>query len=368
MSEKKKSKEDSLFTKHYRVVVIPLVFLLYLFSHFILNPYEEYWYNFAKDTLAEDAVYFLIYCILITEVSLWLSRVLNRILPWNKFPSIRAMVQVLLLILIIYAFFFIINFIYYLITPIDPDDVFDIEDKVDLWQSLIISVNTGIFISAIHTGYFLITNWRQSMMDAADLKLRTEQLERIASQAELESLKMQLDPHFLFNNFSTLSELVIEDQKLAVTFIDNLSLVYRYMISNIRKDLILLKEEIRFVESYFYLIHERMGSKVKLKINIASEIANFYYIAPISLQLLVENAIKHNRASKEFPLVITIDIVDNFVVVCNNIQALVVEIPSSKVGLSNIIERYKLLSTQKVAIQKTTDNFIVKLPLLEKLI
>jgi sensor histidine kinase YesM len=358
-------KETSLFTKNYRITVIPLVFVLYMFSHYLLNPYDTDWYRMDDQDLYESILLLLLYCTVITEISLWLSRVLNKWIPWDKSAGKRAIVQVFLLIFLIFIVYFIINIGYLLIIPRESHDVIDLEAKIDLWQSLIISINTGIFISAIHTGYFLLTNWRKSMMDAAELKVKAEKLERIASQAELESLKMQLDPHFLFNNFSTLSELVIEDQKIAVKFIEHLSLVYRYMLSNIRKNVVCLKDELRFVDSYFYLIQERMGNKVRLDVEVSLEVQQHYYVAPISLQLLVENAVKHNRVSKEKPLVIKIVIEEKYVIVSNNIQELVVALPSSRVGLSNIVERYRLLTDERIEIIKTNTEFIVKLPLLE---
>ncbi|MEK6511314.1 sensor histidine kinase [Myroides odoratimimus] len=360
----KKVKEESLFLKHYRLMVVPLVFLLYLFSHFLLNPYDADWFRMDVEEMWESAFVLFLYCMAITEVSLWLSRALNKFLPWDKQPVMRVVVQFFLLLIFIFTVYFAINFVYVYLSPYESFELIDLEAKIDLWQSLIISLNTGIFISAIHTGYFLINNWKKSMVDAAELKLKAEQLERIASQSELESLKMQLDPHFLFNNFSTLSELVIEDQDIAVKFIDHLSLVYRYMLSNVRKNTISLSEELTFVESYFYLIKERMGAKVQLNINVQEEDKKNFYVAPIAIQLLVENAVKHNSASKESPLRIDIYVEEDYVVIRNNIQELVVTLPSSKVGLMNIKERYRLLSKHKVLIQKADKDFVVRLPLL----
>lgn len=361
---KKTENETSLFTKNYRIMVIPLVFLLYLFSHYLLNPYDPDWYQQDTDDLWEGALWLLLYCTVITEISLWLSTILNKWIPWDKSAVKRAVIQVLLLITLIFAVYFSINVVYLLLSPSIAHELFDLELKIDLWQSLIISINTGIFISAIHTGYFLIRNWKKSMVDAAELRLKTEKLERIASQAELESLKMQLDPHFLFNNFSTLSELVIEDPKIAVKFIDNLASVYRYMLSNVRKNVVNISEELRFVESYYFLIQERMGTKVKLDIQVKPEEYALCQVAPIAVQLLVENAVKHNKASKEAPLYISISIVGKYLQVCNNRQKLVVDLPSSKVGLNNIIERYRLLTNDKVVVIDSVEFFIVKLPLL----
>ncbi|MBB1138979.1 sensor histidine kinase [Myroides sp. WP-1] len=362
---RKNNTDQSLFTKHYRLVVIPAVFILYLFSHFLLNPYDPEWYSTIDEPeLWQSGIMVLVYCTLISEVSLRLSHALNTILPWTKYAAWRVIVQLLLLILCIFSIYCLVNIIYLVWIPYEPGEILDLEAKIDIWQSLLISINTGIFISVIHTGYFLIKNWKNSMMDAAELKLKAEQFERIASQAELETLKMQLDPHFLFNNFSTLSELVIEDQQVAVKFIDNLALVYRYMLSNVRKNTISLKEEISFVESYFYLIKERMGRKVNMVINIDESVQNTHAVAPIAIQLLVENAVKHNTASKEHPLTIHIEVVDQYVVVRNNLQKLMVQLPSAKVGLANIIDRYRLLSKLDVQITSNETSFLVKLPLL----
>lgn len=363
---RKVGKEESLFAKHYRIIVIPLVYLLYLFSHFLLNPYDPDWYDTTDfNEWWRSTLMILIYCTAISEVSLRLSSVLNKWLPWDSHSISRVVVQFFLLIFLIFITYLLLNIGYIYSSPTFNGEL-DIESKVDIWQSLLISINTGIFISVIHTGYFLIKNWKNSMMDAAELKLKAEQLERIASQAELEVLKMQLDPHFLFNNLSTLSELVVEDKRIAIKFIDHLALVYRYMLSNVRKNTIKLEEEICFVQSYYYLIKERMGGKVNLVINIPKEIKSNYLIAPIALQLLVENAVKHNSASKENPLYINIEIIDNYVVVRNNHQKLLVDIPSSKVGLSNIVDRYRLLSRKEVIVEIDNDVFEVKLPLLTK--
>ncbi|WP_413513540.1 sensor histidine kinase [Myroides odoratus] len=362
---KNNNTEQSLFTKHYRLIVIPAVFGLYLFSHFLLNPYDPEWYDTIDQAgLWQSGSMILVYCTLISEISLRLSHVLNKALPWNTFAAWRVIIQLLLLVLFIFIVYCLLNIAYLVWPPFKTGEVLDLEAKIDIWQSLLISINTGIFISVIHTGYFLIKNWNNSMLDAAGLKLKAEQLERIASQAELEALKMQLDPHFLFNNFSTLSELVVENQQVAVKFIDHLALVYRYMLSNARKNSISLKEELSFVESYFYLIKERMGRKVNLNIDIPDSVQHTNAVAPIALQLLVENAVKHNTASKDSPLYIHIQVVDQYVIVRNNLQKLVVELPSSKVGLTNIIDRYRLLSQLEVQIEHNEIEFIVKLPLL----
>ncbi len=359
-------KEESLFMKHYRLIVIPIVILLYLFSHFLLNPYDAHWYaEISELELIQTVVMLLVYCTVITEISLWLSTVLNKCIPWDHRPGLRVVIQVLSLIVFIFIVYFVLHLFFIIISPIQHGEGIPLDLKIDIWQSLIISINTGIFISTVHTGYFLISNWRTSMMDAAELRLRTEKLERIASQAELESLKMQLDPHFLFNNFSTLSELVIEDQSLAAKFLEHLALVYRYMLSNVRKNVVSLEEELNFLESYFYLIQERMGYKVILEVKVPLDVAQNFYIAPIALQLLVENAVKHNKASKELPLVIQIFIEDKTVVVRNNIRPLGAILPSSKVGLRNIIDRYKLLSDSRVKIHSNEQYFEVWLPLLE---
>jgi LytS/YehU family sensor histidine kinase len=175
-------------------------------------------------------------------------------------------------------------------------------------------------------------------------------------------LKNQVNPHFLFNSFNALSNLVYEDPDKAVKFIKQLSEVYRYVLDTRDREVVSLEEELRFLQSYIYLQKIRFAEK--LTIDIQLENVNSQ-IAPLALQILVENAIKHNIVSEDDPLQVKIYPDNGFIAVENNLQkkSMGVE-PSAGVGLENICRRYEFLSDKKVEILEDTDRFLVKLPIL----
>ena len=185
----------------------------------------------------------------------------------------------------------------------------------------------------------------------------------IALQSQLQFLKAQIDPHFMFNNFSILSKLIEENPALAECFLSNLSKVYRYIIQNLERTVISVCEEIRFLDSYLYLIKMRYGESVVVHIedSLRKEKKS---IPPACLQLLVENAIKHNGHSPDAPLSIDILRIENHIVVRNLLSPLLSSIESTGLGQKNIRERYALLSHQEVIIQKTDRDYSVSLPIL----
>jgi LytS/YehU family sensor histidine kinase len=238
--------------------------------------------------------------------------------------------------------------------------------QLDRWRYFIVSIAITIMLNSAVTARYFLRRWRDSMLEAAQLKLHAAELKEIAMRAELQSLKLQLDPHFMFNNFSTLSELISEDRALAQAFIEHLSKVYRYMILNIHYNTISLQKELKFIQSYIYLITIRHGKNVVIDIHVP-DAALEKQLPPITLQLLIENAIKHNIASESQPLYVSIT-VDNRqrLVVVNNLQRITGgSIHSSQLGLKNIRERYRLVSGQLPEIHVSDDTFRVLLPLLD---
>ena len=212
-----------------------------------------------------------------------------------------------------------------------------------------------IFVTHAYETVFLIKE-RQG-----DL-LAFEQLERAKVEAELETLKSQIDPHFMFNSLNTLSYLIENDQKRALLFNESLSDVYRYILMNRQKELVPLQEEIEFANNYFTLMQIRFGLGLNFKISM-DQVDHTRLIAPISLQLLLENAVKHNEFTEEHPLDVRLIIEDDWVVVSNNLQIKAVK-NSSKIGLKNLNERYQLLMGKEVVIVQTKDEFKVKIPYL----
>ena len=201
--------------------------------------------------------------------------------------------------------------------------------------------------------------------EAETEKVQRAQIEQAKAEAELEALKNQIDPHFIFNSLNTLSHLIEDRPEKAKEFNDNLADVYRYILHNKKRDLVLLAEEIRFLEDYFSLLKIRFEKTVDLQINIPIDIYDLYLVPPISLQVLVENAVKHNEFSDALPLMIQVAIKEDELVVQNNRRKKILRMPSSKIGLQNLNERYGLTTKKEITIQEEDNSFIVRLPVLK---
>ncbi|WP_271784753.1 sensor histidine kinase [Aquimarina algiphila] len=192
-----------------------------------------------------------------------------------------------------------------------------------------------------------------------------EQAKQIMIQAQLDTLRNQAQPHFLFNSLNTLRDIIDQDSKEdAKDFVDNLSDVYRFILESGNANLISLKEELKFVKAYIHIQSERFGDNLKINWNIP-EAKLAAMIVPMSLQLLIENAIKHNIVSRAKPLNVYVEIKGSYLVVRNKIQTKSTQTPSTKIGLKNIEKRYTLTSSKLPIIKNDGDQFTVSLPLLK---
>ena len=221
--------------------------------------------------------------------------------------------------------------------------------NADYGTSLLITLGINIFM---HGRGFLLS-WRQASIDVEKLKT-----ERISSQYN--SLKNQVNPHFLFNSLNALSSLVYDNQDKAVEFIRKLSQVYRYVLDSMDDEVVSFEREIDFVENFIFLQKIRFGENLRVKI---SEHRPSLFVPPLAIQLLVENAIKHNVVSEKDPLTIEIEVQDNCCIVRNNLKEKKVK-DSTGIGLENIKSRYQYLTNDEVKIIKTEDCFEVRVPLL----
>jgi ligand-binding sensor domain-containing protein len=193
---------------------------------------------------------------------------------------------------------------------------------------------------------------------------KSEHAEREKFQLQYDALKNQVNPHFLFNSFNALMNIVEENPKEATILIKHLSQFYRKMTAYSQKDLITLNEELELLNSYLYIQQKRYGQALQVSINVEAELKSSAYIPPLVLQLLAENAIKHNTISKYKPLLISINIEDGDVVILNNINKKLEKEEGEGVGLENIKNRYKLLTNKEMMIKNDDDKFIIKLPLI----
>lgn len=222
--------------------------------------------------------------------------------------------------------------------------------------------NIGFFLVLMLSAFYLIAN-RRAHLRLESIRLQAERLEKAGTQAQLLALRNQVNPHFLFNSLSILSSLVHEDAHLAEKFIDQLARFYRYTLEQEKQDTVPLEVELAFIRSYIFLLRIRFADKLLVTLPDGNLYDN-YRIAPLTLQLLIENAVKHNQMSHEQPLLVSITIQDRYLVVTNTVLARGQHMPSTRVGLKNIEDRYALLTAAPVAIQESATQFEVKVPLL----
>lgn len=223
--------------------------------------------------------------------------------------------------------------------------------------SLIILIAV-LFIVHVYETVFLVK-------EAESEKVKRAQTEKAKAEAELEALKNQIDPHFIFNSLNTLSHLIEEDPRKARLFNDHLADVYRYILQNKARDLVLIREEIHFLNDYFFLLKIRFENAVQLRIDVSDQLMDQYLIPPISLQVLAENAIKHNEFNEEQPLILEISMENDELVVQNNLRKKWLRKLSSRVGLYNLEERYKLTTNKSITISQNEHDFVVSLPVLK---
>lgn len=233
-----------------------------------------------------------------------------------------------------------------------------IQETREIMQQFLITLMVTFLIMVINTGNSILLKWKNTAVRAAES-------DRIAMEAELQSLKLQLDPHFVFNNLSVLSELILRDQQLGYEYAENFTKIYRYMLVNSKKNIIHLEEEIKFLNAYIFLLKQRVGEGLIFEIDIDRK-QYLNNLPPLTLQLLVENAMKHNKTSKSDPLHLKIYTnCEHSIVIENNFNPLETNTPSSGIGLENIVRRYRLLGAAKPEIFQDDKIFKVTVPLIE---
>ncbi len=222
----------------------------------------------------------------------------------------------------------------------------------------LISLTTSIVVVTI---FYVIWYYKNRQ----DRRVKEQKIIAGAASAKFDALKNQLDPHFLFNSLNVLTSLIEEDPYQAQKFTTSLSKVYRYVLEQKNKELVSVDEELRFAKTYVRLLKMRFEDSIVFDIPEMENIPEAHII-PLSLQLLLENAVKHNIVMKTKPLHLKVFAEEGYLVVSNNLQEKQVVKKSSGVGLQNIRQRYELLTDQKVIIDKTASDFQVRIPMLKK--
>ena len=230
---------------------------------------------------------------------------------------------------------------------------------ISLLDELII-IGLILFIVLVFTiielSIYLLNIWRFSLAEL-------ERFKKENAEIRFESLRSQLNPHFLFNSLNTLSSLVYENPENAGLFIRELSDVYRYILENRDKELVAFSKELDFAQSYIQLMKLRFGENINVTTNINNP-NDKLRIAPLTIQLLIENAVKHNVISRKYPLQVDVSVINDMLVVCNKLQPKQTKEYSNEMGLKNIKSRYDFLTDKKVEVSEKGKEFIVKIPLI----
>ncbi len=277
---------------------------------------------------------------------------LNKIIPWENDTLRRILFQ--LLVSGIYTLI-CANLSYFLfksnLTDVPPDS-----QQMTLLNVYAVFIILPVF--SIFFGIYFLAKWKKATLEIEDAK-------KEAIRSELLALKNHLDPHFLFNNLNILSSLIDDENNSAQAFLEKFAEVYRYVLKNKDSEVIQLKSELDFLKSYIFLINTRFEHQLEFRLNI-DEQALEKFVPTLSIQMLVENALKHNKFSRMGKLIICVESKNDLLIVSNNYSPKSDELleGNSGSGLINIEKRYELLSSQKPLVKIENDQFIVELPLL----
>ncbi|HKO79167.1 MAG TPA: histidine kinase [Chitinophagaceae bacterium] len=302
-------------------VTVPIIYTIGYFSWY--GHVQYYWFVTNKFPSLEQTV----------------KRVL-----YNLGVNLLVMTPSVILILYVFQYFHILGY------SIQEDDI---------KYAYLTGLSVNLVFSTLWEADYILEKHKENSTEK-------ELLEKMQLLQEFDNLKQKVNPHFLFNCFNTLSSLISEDRQTADAFLDELSKVYRYLLRNNENDLSTVESEIKFIQSYCRLLKTRHGES--LQFNTQVDTRYYSYLLPsLSLQLLVENVVKHNSLSKEQPITIYIRSADDgYLVVENNLEKKKNKADSTGIGLSTIREKYKLLNRDDLRIEeKKEGRFTVALPLIK---
>jgi LytS/YehU family sensor histidine kinase len=228
-------------------------------------------------------------------------------------------------------------------------------DSMFLAATWFLYILASVIVNSIFITDYFIGQWKVSL-------IRAERLEKEKTQVQFDNLKNQLNPHFLFNALTALNSLIFENQTLASQFLQHLSKVYRYVLQSKDKNFVTVQTELDFIQNYVFLVHTRFASMLTITFSIEAN-SKEKAIVPVTLQILIENALKHNVADKDRPLAIRIETHDDYLVVSNNLQVRKLVETSNKQGLENLKSLYAFFTDKPVLIQSTGSEFSVSVPL-----
>lgn len=312
-------------------------------------------YYFSLEGLAriwDDMLYSFCMSLAISSSVGYVERVLNNRLPWIKFPLQRLLAEFALVTVFAFSAAFIVNCLFFAAFGLIDWSNFPWQN---MYQRSFIPLYVGYVLTAFFVSRDFLFNWREQAVQAE--KMRTERY-----KGEAQILRDQLHPHFLFNSLNVLVNMVYEDADKSADYIRKLSKFYRYVLEVQNEELVPIEQEIKFSRSYLELQQNRFGTEA-LCTNIGDLGPGL--IPPLVIQLLLENAVKHNKIDRKAPLEISIMREGTFISVKNNLQLRSGKIEGTGLGLKNIKARYRFLTNRPVEVYKSDKHFEVKLPILK---
>lgn len=328
-----------------RLIGVPfLTFLLFVFD---CSDPIYYFYQLLS---------FFALSIILWEGNRWITILLNKHVLWENNVTIRILIQLgINLCFTTWTTYFYARWLYFSFF----DGIYEIGPLFKHY--LFITIIISLLYNAIYSGEYFFNKWKNTLVE-------TEELKRQNLVAQYESLKNLINPHFLFNSLNTLIGLINDDKKVAIQYGEYFAKVYRYLLDHRDDKTVFLQDEIEVVDKFIFLFKARYGTSFHADVRVQSKVMN-KLIVPLTLQMLLENAIKHNIISKQNPLTIQIYVEnDEYLVVSNNLQKKNSSEVTTRLGLTTIIKRYRFITEREVIVTKTQEEFIVKIPLIDEII
>lgn len=335
-----------------KILLIPMIGVIMMLTSISLMVLFEYrsWEE-IQNLPRYLIIFILVHSTVVVVLMDMLVKRLNEVLPWNRHWIKRITADALIILGMTVAMIYLRILFELLIVK---SDIFYHENSEMIFVMPLMS----------HTLFMAMVETIRAADQRRDLEIKLERLEKEKMKAQFSALRNQLDHHFLFNNLSVLSSLIYEDTEKADQFIQDFAKVYRYVLQINQKDLVTLEEELEFIDAYLKLYKGRFEKAFDFNI-IIPKTYHHYSLPPLSLQVLVENAVKHNSFSQKSPLFISIDIYEEKLRVINNKQEVKHPVVSTATGHDNLRSKYQLLQEDGPEFMSNSDEYTALLPLLK---
>ena len=338
------------------------IFLVLNGVHFLYKFYDRSYSSLWQYDLRGIFfhLFFLFFGWTVWEIGIWMTSRINRMVKSYFGQTMRFVILGVVLFLYCIGFTALYGELYYNL-------FFVLIHQEKLWADYsvldrdltVMMVVISLIIIGFNSFVFYFKNWQEA-------EVMSERLQKENIRSQFEALKHQIEPHFFFNCLSVLTSLVHKDADLAAQYITQLSKIYRYVLEARDETVVPLIQELDFLNAYIFLMTVRHNESIRFIIEISDETQKYTFVPKNSLQMLAENAVKHNRFSKESPLVVRITEDAECIRVMNNLNRRELIDGSSGIGLENIRKRYELISDKRIELEETSFTFCVKLPKLQK--